>query len=195
MALWTLSGKGEVQIMSFWKLSGKCHFLLRFCTRNWSETYKLRFTSSFQPYSIAEQQLTVNKMTSWASFLDKKNWRAFMFWTCGDSCPGFKIQEGCPHLYTSSLEHYGILRFICGAWPVSLLAGSMAAEPLLATYFSSTGGCVWIPCHSVRVMLLTNTPSNYQRALGFDWFPKLQSQSHSCALNVLCIPIRSDLTC
>ena len=39
MTLRILSGKGEVQIMSFRKLSGKCHFLLRFCTRNWSETY------------------------------------------------------------------------------------------------------------------------------------------------------------
>ena len=29
-----LSGKGEVQIMPFWKLGGKCHFLLQFCMRN-----------------------------------------------------------------------------------------------------------------------------------------------------------------
>ena len=34
MALRILSGKGEVQIMPFRKLSRKCHFLLRFCTRN-----------------------------------------------------------------------------------------------------------------------------------------------------------------
>ena len=39
MALRILSGKGEVQFMLFWKLSGKCHFLLWFCTSNWSETY------------------------------------------------------------------------------------------------------------------------------------------------------------
>ena len=39
MVLQILSGKGEVQIMPFPKLSGKCHFLLRFCTSNWSETY------------------------------------------------------------------------------------------------------------------------------------------------------------
>ena len=39
MPLQILSGKGEVQIMLFRKLSGKCHFLLWFCTRNWSETY------------------------------------------------------------------------------------------------------------------------------------------------------------
>ena len=39
MALRILSRKGEVQIMPFRKLSGKCHFLLRFCTSNWSETY------------------------------------------------------------------------------------------------------------------------------------------------------------
>ena len=39
MVLRISSGKGEVQIMPFRKLSGKCHFLLRFCTRNWSETY------------------------------------------------------------------------------------------------------------------------------------------------------------
>ena len=39
MALRISSGKGEVQIMQFRKLSGKFHFLLRFCTRNWSETY------------------------------------------------------------------------------------------------------------------------------------------------------------
>ena len=39
MALRILGGKREVQIMPFRKLSGKCHFLLRFCTRNWSETY------------------------------------------------------------------------------------------------------------------------------------------------------------
>ena len=31
MALRILGGKGEVQIMPFWKLSGKCHFLLQFC--------------------------------------------------------------------------------------------------------------------------------------------------------------------
>ena len=29
-ALQILSRKGEVQFMPFWKLSGKCHFLLRF---------------------------------------------------------------------------------------------------------------------------------------------------------------------
>ena len=34
MALQILGGKGEVQIMPFRKLSGKCHFLLRFCMRN-----------------------------------------------------------------------------------------------------------------------------------------------------------------
>ena len=34
MALQILDAKGEVQIMPFWKLSGKCHFLLQFCTRN-----------------------------------------------------------------------------------------------------------------------------------------------------------------
>ena len=34
MALRILGRKGEVQIMPFWKLSRKCHFLLRFCTRN-----------------------------------------------------------------------------------------------------------------------------------------------------------------
>ena len=34
-----LSGKGAVQIMPFRKLGGKCHFLLRFCTRKRSETY------------------------------------------------------------------------------------------------------------------------------------------------------------
>ena len=34
MRLWKLSRKAEVQIMPFQKLSGKCHFLLRFCTRN-----------------------------------------------------------------------------------------------------------------------------------------------------------------
>ena len=39
MPLQILSGEGAVQIMPFRKLGGKCHFLLRFCTRNWSETY------------------------------------------------------------------------------------------------------------------------------------------------------------
>ena len=39
MALRILSRKGEFQFMPFRKLSGKCHFLLRFCTSNWSETY------------------------------------------------------------------------------------------------------------------------------------------------------------
>ena len=34
MALQILRRKAEVQIMPFWKLSGKCHFLLRFCMRN-----------------------------------------------------------------------------------------------------------------------------------------------------------------
>ena len=39
MPLRILSGKGAVQIMPFRKLGGKCHFLLRFCTRKRSETY------------------------------------------------------------------------------------------------------------------------------------------------------------
>ena len=39
MTLRILSGKGEVQIMPFRKLGGKCHFLLWFCTRKRSETY------------------------------------------------------------------------------------------------------------------------------------------------------------
>ena len=39
MALWILSGKGEVQFMPFQKLSKKCHFLPWFCKSNWSETY------------------------------------------------------------------------------------------------------------------------------------------------------------
>ena len=39
MALRISSGKGEVQIMQFQKLSGKFHFLLWFCMHNWSETY------------------------------------------------------------------------------------------------------------------------------------------------------------
>ena len=39
MPLQILSGKGAVQIMPFRKLGGKCHFLLRFCTRKRSETY------------------------------------------------------------------------------------------------------------------------------------------------------------
>ena len=34
MVLRILRGKAEVQIMPFRKLSGKCHFLLRFCARN-----------------------------------------------------------------------------------------------------------------------------------------------------------------
>ena len=34
MVLRILCRKAEVQIMPFQKLSGKCHFLLRFCTRN-----------------------------------------------------------------------------------------------------------------------------------------------------------------
>ena len=34
MPLRILSGKGEVQIMSFQKLGRKFHFLFRFCTRN-----------------------------------------------------------------------------------------------------------------------------------------------------------------
>ena len=41
IALRILSGKGEVQIMLFQKISWKCHFLLRFCMRNWSETYMI----------------------------------------------------------------------------------------------------------------------------------------------------------
>ena len=34
--------KAPVQFMPLRKLSGKCHFLLRFCTSNWSETYRSR---------------------------------------------------------------------------------------------------------------------------------------------------------
>ena len=43
MPLQILSGKGAVQIMPFRKLGGKCHFLLRFCTRKRSETYSWWF--------------------------------------------------------------------------------------------------------------------------------------------------------
>ena len=39
MALRILSRKGPVQFMPFRKLNRKCHFLFRFCTSNWSETY------------------------------------------------------------------------------------------------------------------------------------------------------------
>ena len=39
MPLQILSRKGAVQIMLFWKLGGKCHFLLWFCMRKRSETY------------------------------------------------------------------------------------------------------------------------------------------------------------
>ena len=45
MVLQILSGKEEVQIMPFQKLSGKCHFLLRFCTSNWNETYIINLIS------------------------------------------------------------------------------------------------------------------------------------------------------
>ena len=41
MLLRILSGKGAVQIIPFRKVGGKCHFLLRFCTRKRSETYVL----------------------------------------------------------------------------------------------------------------------------------------------------------
>ena len=40
MPLQILSWKGAVQIMPFRKLGRKCHFLLRFCTRKRSETYR-----------------------------------------------------------------------------------------------------------------------------------------------------------
>ena len=39
MVLRIIGRKGEVHIMPFRKLSGKCHFLLQFCMRNCSETY------------------------------------------------------------------------------------------------------------------------------------------------------------
>ena len=39
MTLRILSGKGAVQIMPLWKLGGKFHFFLQFCTRKWSKTY------------------------------------------------------------------------------------------------------------------------------------------------------------
>ena len=58
MALWISSGKGEVQIMQFWKLSGKFHFLLQFCTRNWSETFLFN-GYKFKYLSLSEIQLLV----------------------------------------------------------------------------------------------------------------------------------------
>ena len=66
MALWILGGKGEVQIMPFWKLSGKCHFLIRFCTRNWSETYMSWFVNlnTFLWYSQVWQS---NEIRHWLS--------------------------------------------------------------------------------------------------------------------------------
>ena len=47
MLLQILSGKGAVQIVPFWKLGRKCHFLLRFCTRKRSETYSQPVLHSF----------------------------------------------------------------------------------------------------------------------------------------------------
>ena len=38
--------KVPVQFMPLQKFSGKCHFLIRFCTSNWSETYVIAFTIS-----------------------------------------------------------------------------------------------------------------------------------------------------
>ena len=55
MSLRILSGKGEFQIMPFQKLGGKCHFLLRFCTRNWSETYTFLLITSFNIKPIFNQ--------------------------------------------------------------------------------------------------------------------------------------------
>ena len=67
MALRILNRKGEYQIMPFWKLSGKCHFLLRFWTSNWSETYIylfsiLAFATSLSNFNIFlfEQCLAVS---------------------------------------------------------------------------------------------------------------------------------------
>ena len=48
MPLRILSRKGAVQIKPFWKLGGKCHFLLQFSTHKRSETYENGFsTTSF----------------------------------------------------------------------------------------------------------------------------------------------------
>ena len=56
----------EVQIMPFWKLSGKCHFLIQFCTRNWSETYMSCFVNlnTFLWYSQVWQS---NEIRHWLS--------------------------------------------------------------------------------------------------------------------------------
>ena len=52
MTLRILSGKGPVQFMPFRKLSGKCHFLVQFCTSNWSETYMYSKLHSIILYNL-----------------------------------------------------------------------------------------------------------------------------------------------
>ena len=59
-----LSGKGAVQIVSFRKLGGKCHFLLRFCTRNWSETYMYATLSTWKE-GEGYSQLAQTNSTEW----------------------------------------------------------------------------------------------------------------------------------
>ena len=54
MTLWILSGKGAVQIMPLRKLGGKFHFLLRFCTRKQSKTYKFPFDGNIACPGVKE---------------------------------------------------------------------------------------------------------------------------------------------
>ena len=56
MPLRILSGKGAVQIMPFRKLGGKCHFLLRCCTRKRSETYTSPVPRSMWSVFIADRK-------------------------------------------------------------------------------------------------------------------------------------------
>ena len=72
MALRILRGKGGVQIMPFRKLSGKCHFLLRFCTLNWSETYLIYFlwtSDSFTFYFFVAHRRLLQAIVMTASDL------------------------------------------------------------------------------------------------------------------------------
>ena len=95
MPLWILSGKGAVQIMPFWKLGGKFHFFLWFCTHRRSKTYTF--------YFIYIQFSWVFAKCQWPKILYFKK----IIWTCHFLCK----RPRCYH--SASKTHMSHFSYAC----------------------------------------------------------------------------------
>ena len=121
MPLRILSGKGEVQIMSFQKLSRKFHFLFRFCTRNWSETYtyphKVSFTQILLNITVTISYFT--RVINSAVYQKNRNKRTAV-WIASTLTPITAVNS---HREYSEAEHKGcddLLELHNGCLPLHL---------------------------------------------------------------------------